>query len=115
MFEHSFHHFHFLESSSREAALRSFRSQEQRLKMAALLRSRELAAAALNKANGGRTSDDLLKPGGGPALTYDSGDDLQGSMTLPRIEAVLRSEGVHQTSISQQIDRLKERNKRLTR
>lgn len=40
---------------------------------------------------------------------YDSDDDLDGSWTLPRIEAVLISEGVQPVSIAQQIEKIKAR------
>ena len=39
----------------------------------------------------------------------DSEDDLQDSLTLPRIEEVLRSEGIADDSITQQLDKIKTR------
>ena len=48
--------------------------------------------------------------------TGSSGDfdleHLQTSLTLPRIEAVLRAEGIKPQSITQQIDKIRERTKR---
>ena len=47
------------------------------------------------------------------ANCYDSDDDLDSSWTLPRIETVLKSEGVEPGSISHQIEKIRTRKSRL--
>jgi len=51
-----------------------------------------------------------------PAATAQDLDAMSAdSLTLPRIEQVLRSEGVHQLSITQQIDSLRKKVARYVR